>query len=126
MLLLELVGLVVENDEVAVLEVEPVQLVAGGFRVHDIFVDDEGRAFGVAGDALADLTAGLLVVLSHRGRVADANRIGPNFPKRSNRSSVETLYERFLTKRALHVLLVKLFPEFADGGGLTDSPGDLP
>jgi hypothetical protein len=47
---------VVENDEVAVLEVEAVQLVAGAFRVHDIFVDDEGGAFGVACDALADLT----------------------------------------------------------------------
>ena len=45
----------VEYDEIAVLEVEAVQLVAGGFGVHDIFVDDEGGAFGVACYALADL-----------------------------------------------------------------------
>ena len=45
----------VEDDEVAVLEVEAVQLVAGALRVHDIFVDDEGGALGVACDALADL-----------------------------------------------------------------------
>ena len=51
-----LLNLVVEDDEVAVLEVEAVQLVACGFGVHDIFVDDKGRALGVARDALADLS----------------------------------------------------------------------
>ena len=56
MLGFELVGLVVEYHEVAVLEVEAVQLIAGAFRVHDIFVDDEGGALGVACNALADLT----------------------------------------------------------------------
>ena len=45
----------VEHYEVAALEVEAVEFVAGAFGVHDIFVDDEGGAFGVAGDALADL-----------------------------------------------------------------------
>lgn len=45
----------VENDEVAVLEVEAVQLVARGFGVHDILVDDESGALGVVRNALADL-----------------------------------------------------------------------
>lgn len=45
----------IENDEVAILEVEAVQFVAGTFCVHDIFVDDEGGALGVRGNALADL-----------------------------------------------------------------------
>lgn len=48
----------VENDKVAILEVEAIQLIAGGFGVHDIFVDDEGGALGIARDALADLPYG--------------------------------------------------------------------
>lgn len=39
------------------MEVEAVQLVASLLGVHDIFEDDEGGAFGVVGDALADLAA---------------------------------------------------------------------
>jgi len=58
----------VEDYEVAVLEVEAVQLIAGALCVHDIFEDDEGGAFGVVGYALA-------------------NRIAPKRPKRSNSSS---------------------------------------
>lgn len=45
----------VENDKVAILEVEAIQLVARGFGVHDIFVDDEGGALCVVRNALADL-----------------------------------------------------------------------
>lgn len=45
----------VENDEIAILEVEAVQLVASGFGVHDILVDDEGGALCVVRNALADL-----------------------------------------------------------------------
>lgn len=45
----------VENDEVAILEVEAIQLVARGFGVHDIFVDDESGALCVVRNALADL-----------------------------------------------------------------------
>ena len=48
----------VQHDEIAILEVEAVQLVAGALGVHDIFVDDEGGAFGVCRDALADLAEG--------------------------------------------------------------------
>ena len=51
----------VEDDEVAGLEVEAVELVAGGFGVEDVFVDDEGGALSVRGDALADLSARVLV-----------------------------------------------------------------
>ena len=45
----------VENDEIAILEVEAIQLVAGGFGVHDILVDDEGGALCVVRNALANL-----------------------------------------------------------------------
>ena len=51
----------VQHDEVAVLEVEAIELVAGGFGVHYIFVDDEGGAFCVACYALADLAGEVLV-----------------------------------------------------------------
>lgn len=47
--------LMVENDEIAVLEVEAVQLVASTLRIHDILVDHESGALCVGGDALADL-----------------------------------------------------------------------
>lgn len=43
------------TDEVSVLEVEAVQLVASRLCVHYIFIDDEGCALGVVGDSLADL-----------------------------------------------------------------------
>lgn len=49
-------GLCRHTDEVATLEVEAVQLVARLLRIHDVFIDDEGGALGVAGNALADLT----------------------------------------------------------------------
>ena len=45
----------VEDYEVAVLEVEAIQLIAGALCVHNIFEDDEGGAFGVVGYALANL-----------------------------------------------------------------------
>ena len=43
------------TDEVSVLKVEAVQLVAGRLRIHDILVDNEGGALCVVGNALADL-----------------------------------------------------------------------
>jgi hypothetical protein len=55
---LEAFRLMIENDEVSVLKVETVKLVACLFGVYDIFVDNEGGAFCVVGDALADLTNG--------------------------------------------------------------------
>lgn len=45
------------TDEIAVLEVEAVELVAGLLGIHHILVDDKGSALGVAGNALADLAA---------------------------------------------------------------------
>lgn len=48
------------TDEVAVLEVEPVQLVAGLFRIRDVFIYHERSALGVCSDALAYL-AGILL-----------------------------------------------------------------
>jgi hypothetical protein len=53
--------LVVEDDEVARLEVEAVELVAGGLGVEDVFEDDEGGAARGGRDALADLSREALV-----------------------------------------------------------------
>lgn len=65
----------VENNEVAGLEVETVQLVAGGFGVHDILVDDECSAFGVACDSLTDLAVvGVSGDLGNGGRVMGSDR----------------------------------------------------
>lgn len=43
------------------MEVKAVQLVAGLFRIHDIFKDDESGSLGVVRDALADLAKATLV-----------------------------------------------------------------
>ena len=45
------------TDEVSVLEVEAVELVASRLGIHYVFIDNECCAFGVVGDALADLAA---------------------------------------------------------------------
>jgi hypothetical protein len=54
--------LVVQNDQVAILKVEPVQFIARGLGVHDIFVDNERSSLGVVCDSLTNL-ADLLVSL---------------------------------------------------------------
>lgn len=46
----------IQNNQVTVLEIEAVELVAGLFCIHYVFIDNEGCAFGVVGDALADLS----------------------------------------------------------------------
>lgn len=89
----------VEDDEVARLEVEAVQAVAGAFGVVDVFIDDVGGAFGVGCDALADLPMCLCQwdvwwELSHRMAGLDcgcAYLTGPNLPNRSKSSSVLTV-----------------------------------
>ena len=43
------------TDEVSVLEVEAVELVAGLLGIHYVFIDDEGGALGVCGNALTHL-----------------------------------------------------------------------
>lgn len=45
------------TNEVAILEVETVQLIARRLCIHNIFVNHERGALGVVGDALANLTA---------------------------------------------------------------------
>jgi hypothetical protein len=87
--------LVVEDDEVARLEVEAVELVAGGLGVEDVFEDDEGCAARGGRDALADLSREALVERLGMCRYHDLWRIsyliGPNLPNRSNSSSGVTL-----------------------------------
>jgi hypothetical protein len=43
------------TNEISVLEVEAVELVASRLCVHYIFIDDEGGALGVVGNTLANL-----------------------------------------------------------------------
>ena len=43
------------TNEIAILKVEAVELVASLLRVHHIFIDYERSALGVAGNALTDL-----------------------------------------------------------------------
>ena len=50
------------TDEVSVLEVEAVQLVASRLGIHYVFIDDEGRALAVVRDTLANLAAAVSVV----------------------------------------------------------------
>lgn len=81
------------TNEITVLKVETVQFVTGLLRIHDIFVDDEGGALGVVGNALADLAAdGISTAVADNIRTrAWTYRIGPNFPKRSKSSSGVTV-----------------------------------
>jgi len=48
------------TDEIAILEVETVQFVAGLFCIHNIFVNNERGAFGVVGYALPYLPVACL------------------------------------------------------------------
>ena len=43
------------TNEVAILEVEAVELVAGSLCIHHVLINNEGCTFGVVGNALADL-----------------------------------------------------------------------
>ena len=82
----------VENDEVAVLEIEAVEFVAGLFGVYNILVDDECGALCVVGDALTDLTdSSLAQGRAESSKRSNAHRTGPNLPKSSKRSSGLTL-----------------------------------
>jgi len=51
------------TDEVAILEVEAVQLIASLLGIHDIFVYDESSALGGVGDALTDLAGWVSVTV---------------------------------------------------------------
>lgn len=90
------------TDEVAILKVKPVQFIASGLCIHNIFVNDKGGTFSVVCDALTDLAVWESVsrfwklVLGDGGRNKLTKRtvtyrMGPNFPKRSKSSSEETL-----------------------------------
>src|SRR5689334_13798175 len=90
----------IHTDQIAVLEVKAVELVAGLLGIHYVFIDNEGRALGVVGNALTDLSAmGVSMSAVRRGcrawpsgrETVVAYRIGPNFPNRSNNSSGVTL-----------------------------------
>jgi hypothetical protein len=48
------------TNEVSILEVEAIQLVAGLLGIHYVLIDNKRSSFGVVGDALADLTMELV------------------------------------------------------------------
>lgn len=100
----------IEHDEIAGLEVEAIQLVAGLLGIHDVFEDDECGTLSLRGHALADLAEGTLVrgigegeegfveeilrrtrARSVVGEEGAAYRTGPNLPNSSKSSSGETL-----------------------------------
>ena len=92
-----LLRLVVENHEVAILEVEAVEFVAGRFSVHDVFKDDEGSAFCIAGYALADLSAeeGVLASVVVRAVSRDSSETGVDLPDSAKAAKeVEQLLRR--------------------------------
>jgi hypothetical protein len=43
------------TDEVAVLEIEAVELIASLLSIHYVLIDNEGSALGIASNTLADL-----------------------------------------------------------------------
>jgi hypothetical protein len=45
------------TNEIAILKVEAVQLIARLLGIHHVLVDDIGGSFGLVGNSLADLTA---------------------------------------------------------------------
>jgi hypothetical protein len=50
-----LLRLMIQHNEIPVHKIETVQFITGLLRIHDIFVDDVGRAFGRVGGACSDL-----------------------------------------------------------------------
>ena len=46
----------VHTDEISILEIEAIQLVAGLLGIHDIFKHDESGTLGIVRDALTYLT----------------------------------------------------------------------
>lgn len=66
----------VEDNEVAVLEIESVELVAGLFGVYHILVDNECGALCVVGDALADLANSSLAQC--RATVGEKSQYSPD------------------------------------------------
>lgn len=82
------------TDEIPVLEVEAIQLVASLLGIHHILVNDKRRTLRIVCDALADLTIKVVRYRVVRPRVeggCSTYRIGPNLPKRSKSSSGVTL-----------------------------------
>lgn len=74
----------VKHDEIAVLEVEAVQLVAGALGVEYIFIDNVGGAFGIGGDALADSAGWIIEVstwMAEFSEKANALAYWPEFPE---------------------------------------------
>jgi hypothetical protein len=44
------------TNEISILEVESVQLIASLLGIHHVFINDEGRSLCIVGDSLADLS----------------------------------------------------------------------
>ncbi len=50
------------TNEIPVLEVEPIQLVARHLGIEHVLIDHECRSFGIIRDSLADLSRGLISI----------------------------------------------------------------
>jgi hypothetical protein len=50
-------------NEISILEVEAVQLIASLFGVHHVLIDNECRSLRVVGDSLADLSVELVSII---------------------------------------------------------------
>ena len=44
------------TNQITILEVEPIQLIASHLGIHHVLIDNERRSFCVVGDSLADLS----------------------------------------------------------------------
>lgn len=64
------------TNEVTILKVEAVQLVARRLRIHGVFIDDKSCSLGVAGDALANLPDGASVDVWRCGIISHVARSG--------------------------------------------------
>ena len=49
--------MVKRTDEISILEVEAVQLIAGLLGIHDVLIHDKCRSLRIVGDTLTDLTS---------------------------------------------------------------------
>jgi len=82
----------IRTNQVSVLEVEAIELIACLFGVMNVLVDNECGSLGVIRNTLADLSVSEITLDRVLKRaMGDLYRIGPNLPKRSNSCSAVTL-----------------------------------
>jgi hypothetical protein len=87
-----MIHMAIRTNQVSVLEVEAIELIACLFGVVNVLVDNKCSSLGIIGDTLADLAASKIKLDRVLKRaMEDYYRIGPNLPKRSKSCSAVTL-----------------------------------